>query len=184
MPGDNFLAREACRFHQRPYTDPATVSQKLETVPHENPVLSLQRHDVGNSGEGHEVQQVKGKIRRQTQRGYQRLNQLEGNAGSAQIIGAGGIVRPLRVDDRKCRRQLRARQVVIRDNDADALLPGGAYGVHGGDAAIACDDQRSTGGFCRSEAGGAEVIAIAETVRQEGNHICTSHSQGARQESG
>ena len=92
-------------------------------MPHEDAVLADQRHDVGDRGEGDEVEQVKRQVRRQAERRHQRLHQLEGDAGAAEHAEPGGIVGPLGIDDGDGRRQLGTGKVMVGDDDVDAALP-------------------------------------------------------------
>ena len=125
VAGDDLLAGEPGGFDQGSEPEPAAVGQQLEAVPHQDPVFSLQRHHVGHGGERHQVQQMEWKVRRQAERRHQCLHQLEGDAGSAEAVGARAVVGPLRVYHRLRRRQLGAWQVVIGDHDADAGLARG-----------------------------------------------------------
>jgi hypothetical protein len=92
---------------------------------------------------------------------------------------AGAVVGALGVDHGERRRQLVGRQVVVGDDDAD---PGGARArdrLHGGDAAVAGDDQRGAGRPRGGEPGGPEVVSIAQPVRHEGNHVGTRGAERA-----
>ena len=51
-------------------------------------------------------------MRGQPQRRHQRLGQLEGNTGPAEVVGVRGIVIPLGVDDGKRRGKLLSGEVV------------------------------------------------------------------------
>ncbi len=84
---------------------------------------------------------------------------------------ARGVVRALRIDDGERRRQLGAGQVVVGDDDPDAGSPRRAHRVHGGDAAVAGDDQRGAGSLRRGQAGGPEVVAVAQPVRHESHDV-------------
>ena len=94
--------------------------QHLEAVLDQDAIFALQRHHVGHGGERDQVEQMKRQIGRQPQRRHQRLDQLEGDTRAAEMIGAGSVVCPLRIDDRERRRQLLTRQMVIGHDDVDA----------------------------------------------------------------
>ena len=155
VPGHDLLAGKPGGFDQGPDPDPAAVGQQLEAVPHQYPVFSLQRHDVGHGGQRHEIEQMERKIGRQPKRGHQGLDQLERDAGSAEIVGARacrrtavGLPPPVR------RVAPDAGQVVIGDDDTDAGLARGAAPCRCGDAAVAGDDERGVDGPGGLETGG------------------------------
>ena len=57
-----------------------------------------------------------------------------------------------------------------------------AHGVDRRDAAVAGDDERGAGGLGGLQPRGPEVVAIAQTMGQEGLHIGTGQPQGAGEE--
>jgi hypothetical protein len=66
-------------------------------VLHHHPVLALERDDVGDGGEGHVIQEVVRQVDRQAERRDESLDQLEGDAGTAEVRGPRAIARALRV---------------------------------------------------------------------------------------
>jgi hypothetical protein len=182
VTGDDLLAGKPGAFDQGTNSKPAAVGQQLKPMPDQNPIFSLERHHVGYRSEGHQIQQMKRKIYRQAERGDQRLHQLEGDPRSAEVVGSRRVIRPLRVNYRLCRRQLGAGQVVIGHHNTDACRARGANGIHGRNAAVAGDDERGFHGPGGLESGRSEVVAIAQTMGQEGLHVGAGQTQGAGEE--
>ena len=108
---------------QRADTGPARVGQQAKPVLDENPVLADQRHDVGHGRERHEVEQVVRQVGRETERGDERLHQLEGHPAATQGLSVRRVVRSLGIDHCERRRQLIAGKVVVGDHHADRQRP-------------------------------------------------------------
>ena len=51
------------------------------------------------------------------------------------------------------------------------------HGLHRRDAAVAGDDERRAGERGGLEPGVAEVVAVAQAVRQEGDDVCLGRAQ-------
>src|SRR5829696_3346612 len=87
MPRNDLLTREAGGFNQCPYSNPATVSQQLESVADKYPVLPLKRYHVSDGGKRHEVEQMKREISWETESRNECLHELEGNSRPTECIG-------------------------------------------------------------------------------------------------
>ena len=184
VAGADLFACEAAGLDQRAQPGPVALGQELESVPHQDAVLALERHHVGHGGERHQVEQIVGQIHREIERRHQRLHQLEGDAGAAEPGEPGDVVRPLRVHHRDGGWQLGAGEVVIGDHHADARGARLPHRLHRRDAAVAGDDQRGAGRAGRVEAGRSEVVAVAQTVGDERHDVRPGGAEGAGEHRG
>ena len=95
----------------------------------------------------------------------ERLDQLEGHTGAAQILLQVRAIRAIGIEHRERRRQLRLGQVMVRNDDVDAQFVGAAHHFGGADAGIHADDQLHAlfGGGLHHFA--AHAVAVLQTVR-------------------
>ena len=172
LPGPDLPAFESAHPDQGPQPGPAAARRhEPESVPDQDAVLADQRHHVGDGGERDQVEQMVGKVGRKAERGHQRLHQLEGDAGAAELGEAGAVVRALRIDDRDGRGKLRTRQVVVGDDHSNPGCAGRVDRLDRGDAAVTGQDQAGAASRAAATPGGTEVVAVAQAVRQEGRHV-------------
>ena len=105
--------------HQRVEPGAARAAQRLEAGAHQRAVLALQRHDVGDGGERHQVELALDDRAVGAGAGDQRLAQLPGDAGAAQI---GRVVAAAVRGDDGARGQLVGRPVVVGDHERQPEL--------------------------------------------------------------
>ena len=150
----NLPPGETGGLDQRPQSRPPALREQANPVAHEDAVLAGEGHDIGHRREGDQIEQVIGQIRRQPERGHERLYQLEGDAGAAERSGIRRVVGALRIHDGDGRRQLGSGQVVVGNDHADPGGPGVADRVDRRDPAVAGDDERRAEPSGRREPGG------------------------------
>src|SRR5215207_11093829 len=106
MPAFGSL-REARGVEDRGKADPAARAYDREALAHEGAIQPLQRHDIGNGRERHEIEALE-KVRLTTARpetahaklAVERHEREEHDAGRAEMAEAGEVVLPVWVDDR------------------------------------------------------------------------------------
>ncbi len=170
----------------------ARVSQAGEPVPGDDPILSHQRHDIGDRSEGGQRQHVQQPFAhrgldpisacRVASRGHcgESPREFEGDARSAEI--AEGIlgVGPPGVDDRKglgngagaawgavipgMERLFRPEIVVVGDDEIEAGLAGFEGRLEGGDAAVDRDDNPGALGGELDQGVAVQPVALIEPV--------------------
>ena len=141
VPQGNLPAPESAHLHERLDAGAGSAVELAQAVVGQDAVLAHDGHDVGSDADGTEVEQgdelreldavVQGKS----------LNQLEANAAAAEVLVGVGVVEALGIEHSHSRRQLRARHVMIADDEVDALLLGIGNLVGSLDATVEHDDK-------------------------------------------
>ena len=94
----------------------------------ENPVVVIERHHVGDSAEGNQIEVLRRNSRcarrsfffqRAAQRGYD----IESHSDARKIAARKSTARQVGVNDNRCIRNFLARQVVIRHEHGNSPLP-------------------------------------------------------------
>ena len=134
--------------HQRGQAQGGRVGQALQPVVDQHAVLVHQRHDVGHGAQGGQPDGLEQEILhpRGDPLGPAGLlaegpGQLQGHARAAQAAERIAAAGQPRMDDGRGVGQLRARLVVVGDDQLDAQLAGQGGLLDAGDAAIDGDDQ-------------------------------------------
>ncbi len=132
---------------QGPQTrDAALGADPPEAFVHQDAVVAVQPHDVGDRPERHQVQQVGDRrqplasLRLETP--GQRRHQVEGNAHACQGLARERRVGQVRVDHRRAAGQIGPRQVMVRHQHVDATRARRVDAAMRGDAVVDRDDQR------------------------------------------
>ena len=121
--------------HQRAQPRLARAAMRAQALAHEPPVLPAQGHDVRHRGERDQVQVLVGQRRVLARRRQQRLGELVGDAGRAQVR-ARVAVQP-RVHERRVRkRAVGARRVVVGHDHVQPERARRRDLVHRGDRAV------------------------------------------------
>ncbi len=184
MAGAQRFAAESCRLNERAEPYPARVGEHFEPVTHEDPILAGERDHVGDGREGHVVEEMERQVFREAERAHQRLGELERHAGAAQILVLGRAVGPARIEDRAGRREGITGQVVVGDDDLHPRRARSGDAVHGGNAAVAGDDDARAHPLRLRETREAKVISVPQPVRDERVHGRPRLAQYAREQSG
>ncbi len=108
-------------------------------------VLPGQRDHVGHGGDGRQFEAGFGNaadlLRRPADVRQERLNQLKGHPGAAQILLRIGTVRAVGIEHGERGREAGFGQVMVGDDDIDAELVGAAHHFGGADSGIHADNQ-------------------------------------------
>ncbi len=182
--GGERLAVESRRADERAQTGVRRIRHHLEAIARDHAILAAQRRDVGDRRERREVDHLEHFVlvaalgRRNGQRELER--EPRGGEIRVRIIGAG----PLRIHQRRTRRRLTTRQVVIDDDEIDPRVAQRAGRLARVRAAIAADHQLRLGGDGRAHAGHGEVVAVLDAARDERRHPATERAERAHHDRG
>ena len=139
---------------------------------HQDAVLPGERHHVGHGRERHQIEQVQREIGREPERGHQRLHQLEGEPGAAELREAGASSERCGSTTASAGGKLGAGQVVVGHHHLDPLRSAPAAPRP---TAVMPQSQvmiSSRADLARlGEPGVAEVVAVAQAVRHEGGDL-------------
>ena len=152
---------------QRAQPRPPRIGEHLQAVAHEDAVLAGERDHVRHGRERHVIEEVERQVGRLAERRHQRLGELEGDPSATQVLVFGRTGRAARVEHGGGRRQLVAREVVIGDDDVDPGFPRRAHRLHGGNSAVARDDQAGAYASGLPQAGLAEIVTVPQAMRHE-----------------
>jgi hypothetical protein len=169
LGGGRLAGCDPARFEERGETRGAGPGERRETQSRDRAVLTGQGNDVRDRTEARRPQQ---RIAGQPDPGASRdrLRELERDPGPRELLV--GIVAPRlpRVDDDRALRQLVGDQVMVGDDDVDALFAGEGNAFDRGDPAVDGHDDR--GRKLANHAGdrlGSEPVPVLQPVRQEGH---------------
>ena len=188
---DHSGERAAGRFEQCPQPGrTATRTDATQPLRHQDAIVEVERHHVGDRAERNEIEQV-GRIRglavaqpaRLPHASRQRRHHVERDAHARQRLRREGLVRRVRIDEPGRFGQFAARQVVIGDEHVDAVAPRLAHAFQRRDAVVDGDDEarlalgRDTDDFGSQAV--AEPKAVGhEEVRFEPQLVQLAHHQG------
>ena len=174
---------DARDVHQRLQAGLAGAGEPAQARAHEPAVLARERDDVGDGGERDQVEVLVGRVGVLPRAGQQRLGELVGDAGRAQV-GARVAAEP-RVHDRGVgQRAVGARRVVVGDHH---LHPGRARGGDLGDRRDRAVDGDQQVGAARGEpldGGGGEPVAVVDAARQVPVDVGAQRAQRAHEDRG
>ena len=152
-------------FHQRAQAGLAGARERAQPFAHEATVLVDQRDDVGDRGERHQVEVLVGERRVLPRALQQRLRELVGDRGGAQLRAR--VAAEPGVHDRGVRqRAVGARGVVVGDHDVE---PRGARGgdlLDRRDRAVDRDQQVGPAGSELLDGRGGEPVAVVDPARE------------------
>ena len=114
------------------------MGQRLQTLGYEDPVFSLQWHDVRHGAEADHVGVLLQHLRLVAAEGG---CQLEGHAHAGEIFVGVAAVRPVGIHNCHGLGQDILAFMVVGDDQIDAQLPAQLRLGHGGDAAVYGDDE-------------------------------------------
>ena len=161
------------RFHARTR---APGTDTPQTLLDENAVVAVERHDIGNGAERHQVEQIRQRwlgARRGlepatvAQVRAQRDQQVEHDAAAGQRLARERIPGQVRIDDGIGIGEHRARQMVVGDEHVDA---GGARRgdtLEAGDAVVDREQQVRLRALGEIDDLGRESVTELETVRHQ-----------------
>ncbi len=165
---------------------PAAAAHHRQPLAHEGPVEAVQRHDVGDGGQRHEVEprhQVGNGEPVAAQAPVERHQRQEDHAGGAEMAEAREVVEAVRVDEGVHRREHLGRAVMVEHHHVHAEAPGLGQGLVPGGAAIDGDEEgrallgehphrRDVGAVAfRDAVGDVEPVGhaeVAQRARQQG----------------
>ncbi len=151
--------------HQRLQPRLAGAAEAPQAGAHEPAVLPLQRHDVADGGERHEVEVLVGGRGVEPGALEQRLGELVRHAGRAQVRAR--IAADARVDDRGVGQgAVRPRRVVVGDHHVEPRRARRRHLVDRGDRAVGRDQQAGAAGRQPLDGGRREPVAVLEAARQ------------------
>ncbi|MNS50718.1 hypothetical protein D3C72_833740 [compost metagenome] len=159
------------RFDPRPC---APGANPLKALMHQNPIVGVQRHHVGDAAQRHQVKQFADvRLRlvlvpaKAAQARAQRHQHIENHPDAGERLArefASGLVR---VDQRIGQRQFIAGQVVVGDQYFEASLFGSGHAFDAGDAVVDGDQQLRLAGQCDLDDFRGQAVAIFEAVRHQ-----------------
>ena len=112
---------EARRANHRADARTLRLVEQLEPVAHEHAIFAAQRRDVGDRRERHEIEHAVDGVLVAADRARQRQRELERDADGGEILVRRRTPGALGIEHRVRRRQRPARQMVVADDDVDAL---------------------------------------------------------------
>ena len=180
MPCPERPSAETRRLNERPYPGPAGRSEYPEPVTRQDPVLTNQGNDVGDGGEGHQVEQMQRKIGRKPKLRDKRLSQLECDAGSAKLPRHRSVL-ALRVEHGVCGRQA-AREMVVGNHDVETRGFGLSHRIDRRDPTVTGHDQPGSGRCRRSHARRAKIVSVPHPVRHKRGDAATRRSEQSGQQ--
>ncbi len=144
--GGDARRRAAGHLQQRLEAGTGTAgADARQALVHQDAVVGIQRHHVGNAAQGHQVQQL-GEVRlghaapgepvQLAQARTQGQQHVEDHPDPGHGLAGELAARLVGVDDGVRRRQFRARQVVVGDQHLEPGGLGGGHAVDAGDAVV------------------------------------------------
>ena len=170
VPRPQRPAREPRGLDQGAQPRPARLGQHLQAVAHENAVLAHEGHDVGHGRERHVVQEMERHVGRQSEGRHQRLGELEGDPGAAQVLVLGGAIGAPRIEHCRGGGEGVPGEVMIGDDHVASRGARRAHRLQRPDAAVAGDDEARAHPLRLRQARGPEVVTVAQPVRHERVH--------------
>ena len=156
---------DARDLHQRLQPGLARRRERPQALAHQPPVLVHERHAVRHGGERDEVEVGVGGGGVQPGRLQQRAREQVRDAGRAQLrarVAADG-----RMDDRRVgQRPVRARRVVVGDDDVQPRSARGRHLVDGRDRAVDGDEQLRPARGEPLDGRAREPVAVVDPARQ------------------
>jgi hypothetical protein len=169
--------------HQRLQPGLACARQPPQPGADEPPVLAGERDDVGDRGERDQVEVLVDGVRALPRARHQRLRELVGDAGRAQVRAE--VAPDPRVHDRGLgQRAVGARGVVVGDHD---LHPGSARGgdlLDRGDRAVDRDQQLRPARGEALDRGSGQAVAVVDPARQVPVDVGPEGAQRAHEDRG
>ena len=165
---------------QRPQADPLPAAGLGDALPDERAVLAAKGHEVGDRGEGDEVEV--GEVGRVDIGPLAKgRGELVGDRRRAELLER--IAGDPRVQDRAVRQAL-AGLVVVGDDHFDAELAGKGDLVGAADAAVGGQQQACSRGGEAADGVRGEPVAVGEPVRYEPVALGAGVAQGRDQDRG
>ncbi|SQI44938.1 Uncharacterised protein [Serratia plymuthica] len=173
-------------FQQRPDARPTLAgANAIQALIHQNAVIGVKRHYVGNRAESDQIQQFCQVRHRQralfkptafTQPGTQRQHQIESHTDAGQGFGGELTAAQVRVDDRFRRRQGFPRQVVVGDQYLHTLGVRHVNARMGRDAVIHGQDQLCAAHRRLLDHFRTQAVAVLEAVRHQVVNRTAAHA--------
>ena len=174
--------RSSGAFDERPDTRQTTpCTNPAQPLVHQNAIVAIERHEIGNRSERNEIEQVCNGGRSLAESARvdfpgQRSKQIERDTHASEGLAGKGIALDIGIHD--CRRgwQLRGRQVVVGDQRIDAQR------VRRGHARMARDtvvDRQNHGGALlrrKPDDLGCKPVAVLEPIGDDETQIGESKS--------
>ena len=181
--------RTPSHFHECGQARPRpAAAHSAQAVVCQDAVVAVQRHDVGDGAQGDEIEPMRqvgpfdaalGEEAQRGEPGAQPRAHVPNDPHAGQRLAREPAARRVRVDDGARRRQLGARQVMVRHDHVHAGVLRQRHAGHARDAIIDGDDDRwrprhGDGGEFRRQA-----VAMLEAIRHEVIHA--ARAQGAQE---
>ena len=174
---------DARDVHQRPQPDLARAGERPQPLAHEPAVLALQRHDVRHGRERDQVQILVGQRRVLPRALQQRLRELVGDAGGAQVRARVAV--DARVHERRVRQHaVGARRVMVGDHDVHPQRAGERDLLDRGDRAVDRDQQVGPARGQLLDRRAREPVAVVDPARQVPVHVRAQRAQRAHEDRG
>ncbi len=165
--GPGGLAGQSGLLEQGPEPRRPGIGESGEAFGDDSAVLPEKGHDVADRAQRRDLRK-RFFVERKVFPANDRLGDLEGDAGSAEVLEGVTATRLLRVDHGGPLGKDIGRQVMVGDDDGDARLRRLGDRLDGGDAAIDGDDRfRLVLREDLSERFGLEAVAVADAVRKK-----------------
>ena len=166
--------------HERPEPGLRGSGKGAQARAHEPAVLAQQGDAVRHGGQRDEVEVVSRRGPRLVgaSRGLERLRELEGDAGGAQVLA--GVGRHRRMHDRGVRKvTVRARAVVVGDEHVESRRPRGRHLLDRGDRAVDGHQQARPAGGEALHGAERQAVAVVQSAGQVPVHLGSEPPQAA-----
>ena len=168
-------------FDEGAQAGPACLLQPLQARADEGAVFSHERDDVGDGGEGDEVEHAFEVEARDGSSFQQRVGDFERDARAAQV--AEVFAADFRIHERHDGRERVFGLVVVEDDGVDALLAKAGDFCNGGGAAIDGDEQPwGVDGDAAGDAVCREPVAFIHAVGQKRRHFPAGSSEHSHED--